>query len=84
MVKVKLHLMEVVPGKEMRSWHHPFLFQWLPSSELALASVGFTAERRWFPTVSTLLLSGSGLLPAESYAESDLRSQLVSACTAWY
>lgn len=53
--KVKLCLMEVVPGKKLRSWHHPFPFQWLPSSELALVSAGSRAERRWFPMVSTLL-----------------------------
>lgn len=66
MVKVKLHLMEVMPGKEMRSWHHPFLFQWLPSSELVLASAGFRAERRWFPTVSTSLLSAFGVWSSAS------------------
>lgn len=46
--------MEIVPGKELRSWQHPFLFQWLPSSDLAPVSVGFRAEKRWFPIILTL------------------------------
>lgn len=68
--------MEVVPGKKLRSWHHPFLFQWLPSSELALVSVGSRAERRWFPIVSTLL---PGMLSAFGAWSSASRS----ICSVW-
>lgn len=81
--------MEVVPGRELRSWQHPFLFRWLPSSDLALLSVGFRAEKRWFPIILTLqpgmfLLWGPGILPAEAYAESGPRRQLDTVCAGGY